>query len=63
MLSTGGTIASRRDEHGVAVASDPVGALLERAPLPAGVEVQGRDVGLRGSYLLTPADMAGVVSR
>ncbi|GAA5166504.1 asparaginase [Pseudonocardia eucalypti] len=61
MLSTGGTIASRRDEHGVAVASDPVGALLERAPLPAGVEAEGRDVGLRGSYLLTPADMAGVV--
>lgn len=60
VLSTGGTIASRRDEHGVAVAAYSVRALLERAPLPAGVTVEGRDVGLRGSYLLTPADMAGV---
>ncbi|HEX4247352.1 MAG TPA: asparaginase [Pseudonocardia sp.] len=61
IISTGGTIASRRDERGASVASDGVGALLERLPVTVGVPVEGRDVLCLGSYLLTPSDMAGIV--
>ena len=62
VLSTGGTIASRHDERGVSLASDSVGALLERLPVDVAVPVEGRDVLCVGSYLLTPADMA-VIAR
>lgn len=60
VLSTGGTIASRRNERGAALAGDEVNALLERLPFEVGVPVEGRDVLCVGSYLLTPADMAGI---
>ncbi|WP_236791779.1 asparaginase [Amycolatopsis sp. GM8] len=60
VLSTGGTIASRANERGASVASDEVSALLRRLPFEAGVPVEGRDVLRLGSYLLTPADMAGI---
>jgi L-asparaginase len=61
IISTGGTIASRRDERGASVASDGVTALLERLPVALEVPVEGRDVCCLGSYLLTPGDMAGIV--
>ena len=61
VLSTGGTIASRRGPSGASVASDGVAALLRRLPFALDVPVDGRDVLCLGSYLLTPADMAGIV--
>src|SRR5882757_4376263 len=61
VLSTGGTIASRRDPSGASVASDGVAALLRRLPIALDLPVDGRDVLCLGSYLLTPADMAGIV--
>ncbi|MTD54084.1 asparaginase [Amycolatopsis pithecellobii] len=60
VLSTGGTIASRRNGRGASVATDEVGALLGRLPFDTGVAVEGRDLLSVGSYLLTPADMAGI---
>jgi len=60
VLSTGGTIASRRDARGASVASDGVGELLRRLPDAPDVPVEGRDVLCLGSYLLTAEDMAGI---
>lgn len=60
VLSTGGTIASRRDARGASVASDDVDALLERLPFDVDVPVEGRDVLCVASSLLTPSDMAGI---
>jgi L-asparaginase len=60
VLSTGGTIASRRDARGASVASDDVDALLERLPFDVDVPVEGRDVVCVASSLLTPSDMAGI---
>lgn len=55
VLATGGTIASRDNGAGRAVAADDVSALLA-AVAPDGIPVEGRDVLTTGSYLLTPAD-------
>jgi L-asparaginase len=60
VLSTGGTIASRHDERGVSLATDTASALLESLPFDLTVPVEGRDVLVLGSYLLTPSDMAGI---
>ena len=61
VLSTGGTIASRQDARGAGLAADAVDALLGRLPFDPGVPVEGQDVLCVGSYLLSPADMAGIV--
>ncbi|WP_205304313.1 asparaginase [Nonomuraea montanisoli] len=61
VLSTGGTIATRRDVQGVGLAKDGAGELLGRLPVEPGVEVDGVDVLCAGSYLFTPADMREVV--
>jgi L-asparaginase len=61
VLSTGGTIASRRDTAGASVASDAVAALLERLPAEPDVPVEGRDLLRLNSYLLSLGDMAGIV--
>lgn len=61
VLSTGGTIASRRDRNGASVANDGAAALLERLPYQLAVPVEGRDVFCVGSYLLAPTDMAAIV--
>ena len=63
VLGTGGTIASRNDPAGKAVASDHVSALLDAAgtSAPADVEIEGRDILTTGSYLLTPADQLVIV--
>ncbi|MEV0144491.1 MULTISPECIES: asparaginase [unclassified Nonomuraea] len=63
VLSTGGTIATRRDTQGVGLAKDGAGDLLGRLPIDPGVEVDGVDVLCAGSYLFTPADMREVVLR
>lgn len=55
VLSTGGTIATRRG-----VAHDSVSALLGRLPGDLGVKLEGVDVLCLGSYLLTPEDMREV---
>lgn len=60
VLSTGGTIASRENERGASLAADEVNVLLDRLPFEVAVPVEGRDVLCVGSYLLTPADMAGI---
>lgn len=58
VLSTGGTIATRRG-----VAHDSVSALLDRLPADLGVKLDGVDVFCLGSYLLTPADMREVAGQ
>ncbi|GHF76540.1 L-asparaginase [Amycolatopsis bartoniae] len=62
VLSTGGTIASRRNAQGASVASDASDELLSRLPYPPNVAVTGRDVLRLGSYLLTPRDM-GLIAK
>ncbi|AOW93509.1 L-asparaginase [Rhodococcus sp. WMMA185] len=63
VLGTGGTIASRNNPEGHAVASDHVSALLDSvcATAPFEVEIESRDLLMVGSYLLTPADQLGIV--
>ncbi|MQA09301.1 MAG: asparaginase [Pseudonocardiaceae bacterium] len=60
VLSTGGTIASRRDERGAGFAKDDANALLARLPVDPGVALHGVDVFCLGSFLLTPWDMREV---
>lgn len=60
VLATGGTIASRNDSSGNAVAADDVSALLASVA-PGGIRVEGRDVLTTGSYLLTPDDQLTIV--
>ncbi|MGW8552575.1 asparaginase [Streptomyces tubercidicus] len=61
VLSTGGTIASRPDSRGAAIAADDANALLAQLPGDLRVPVEGVDVLRVGSYLLTPGDMAEIV--
>lgn len=67
VLVTGGTISSRRDADGAALATDRADTLLDElgdsavADQIADVDLEARDVMLVGSYLLTPADMLEVV--
>lgn len=61
VLGTGGTIASRRDEHGAVQPVDAVGGLVEGLA-PAGVEVVARDLFVKDSSALTAADQALIVS-
>ncbi|MEU7854091.1 asparaginase [Nonomuraea sp. NPDC049141] len=63
VLSTGGTIATRRDGQGVGLAQDRVRELLGRLPVDPGVELDGMDVLCAGSYLFTLADMREVAAR
>ena len=63
VLSTGGTIATRRDGQGVGLAQDRAGELLGRLPVDPGVELVGRDVLCAGSDLFTLADMREVALR
>ncbi|WP_433181757.1 asparaginase [Actinoallomurus sp. CA-150999] len=60
VLSTGGTIATRRDARGTGVARDQAAALLQRLPADLGLPLEARDVFTLGSYLLTPGDMRAV---
>lgn len=53
LLSTGGTIASRTDSRGDAVASVQGAALVKGLPLPPGLVVEVEDVFTVGSYLMT----------
>lgn len=61
VLSTGGTIASRRNGQRASLASDGADALVGRLPFDVGVTLEAQDVLRVNSYLLTPADMADVV--
>lgn len=63
VLSTGGTIASRRDGGGGSVARDGADALVGGLPRPADVTVEAIDVMRLGSYLLTFQDMLRIVHR
>ncbi|WP_219470559.1 asparaginase domain-containing protein, partial [Nonomuraea rhizosphaerae] len=63
VLSTGGTIATRRDPRGVGLPEDGARELLGRLPAPSGVDVVGVDVLRAGSYLFTLADMREVAVR
>ncbi|WP_199429853.1 asparaginase [Qaidamihabitans albus] len=58
VLSTGGTIATRRG-----VAHDDASALLQRLPVDPGVVLDGADVFCLGSYLLSPREMREIVHR
>ncbi|WP_238782335.1 asparaginase [Prescottella equi] len=60
VLATGGTIASRNDSSGNAVAADDVSSLLASVA-PSGIRVEGRDVLTTGSYLLTPDDQLTIL--
>jgi L-asparaginase len=53
VLATGGTIASRADQEGVATAQDAGADLVAGLHLPAGVLVRVEDVFRVGSYLMT----------
>jgi L-asparaginase len=53
VLTTGGTIASRADDRGVATARDAGAELVARLALPPGIEVRVLDVLRVGSYLMT----------
>lgn len=55
VLGTGGTIASRRDASGAAQPVDPVGGLVAGLA-PDDVEVVARDLFVKDSSALTPAD-------
>jgi L-asparaginase len=63
VLSTGGTIATRRDVQGVGLAKDRARELLGSLPFDPGVELEGVDVLCAGSYLFTLADMREVAVR
>lgn len=70
VLSTGGTISSRRDEGGGYVASDEADVLVShmlavtRGSSPLNdVRIKSRDVMRVGSYLLTPGDMVEIARR
>ncbi|WFR72569.1 asparaginase [Prescottella defluvii] len=60
VLATGGTIASRNNSSGNAVAADDVSMLLASV-VPGGIRIEGRDVLTTGSYLLTPGDQLTIV--
>lgn len=60
VLGTGGTIASRVDEYGAAHPVDPVGDLVSGLA-PSGVAVVARDLFVKDSSALTPADQALIV--
>ncbi|MEV0390110.1 asparaginase [Nonomuraea sp. NPDC050643] len=60
VLSTGGTIATRRNVRGVGLAKDSAGELLGRLPEDLGVALEGVDVLCAGSYLFTLTDMRRV---
>jgi len=62
VLSTGGTIASRRSASGGARASDVGAALLERVTAPVGVTLRVRDLMTVNSFVMTPEDMVAVVA-
>ena len=53
VLATGGTIATRTDASGTAVARAGGRELLGDLPLPAGVAVDAEDVFRVGSYAMT----------
>lgn len=57
VLSTGGTIATRRDAQGTGLARDQASTLVQRLTTGADVRIEPRDVFTLGSYLLTPAHM------
>lgn len=63
VLGTGGTIASRLDEHGAAAPVDRVGGLLAAlgAELGHDLVLESRDLFVKDSSALTPADQALVV--
>lgn len=61
VLSTGGTIASRRAGREGAVAVDGVSDLLGRVSVPEGVVVEGRDVLRTNSFGITTEDMVTVL--
>lgn len=69
VLGTGGTIASRLDEHGAAQPVDSVGALVQGAGVggadsvggQGGVAVLARDLFIKDSSALTTADQAVIV--
>lgn len=61
MLGTGGTIASRTDEHGAAQPVDRVDGLVGRLDAGA-VEVVGRDLFVKDSSALTTADHAVILA-
>ncbi len=56
VLGTGGTIASRADAAGAAVATDGGADLVDRLGLEAGSAVLARDVFVKDSSVLTAAD-------
>jgi L-asparaginase len=60
VLGTGGTIASRRDDRGAAQPVDRVGSLVAGLA-PDGVTVEARDLFVKDSSALTPADQALIV--
>ncbi len=53
VLATGGTIASRADQQGVATARDAGAELMARLSLPPGVHVRVEDVLLVGGFRMT----------
>lgn len=59
LLATGGTIASQHDGRAVVAARSGRRLAMDvPAGVPAHVELQVRDLGCRGSYHLTMADLA-----
>lgn len=60
VLGTGGTIASRVDEYGAAQPVDRVGGLVAGLA-PEGVAVEARDLFVKDSSAMTPADQALIV--
>lgn len=63
VLATGGTIASRRDASGSAIAEASGHDLVATLPVPAGVQVHVDDVLRVGGYLMTLPLMAGLAER
>ncbi len=69
VLTTGGTIASRRSDRGSSVATDTAGDLLARfhsvgnSKSLNGVTLDAQDIMLVGSYLLEPEDMLEIARR
>lgn len=53
MLATGGTIATRTDEHGVSVARASASELVDGLPWQPGVQVRAEDVFTVGGYLMS----------
>ena len=61
LIATGGTIASRRSPQGLL--SGATGAELLEASGLAGRDIEVEDVGSRGSYAFTLADLTGLAGR